>query len=217
MVTVISSLIPLAENMYIQDLNFYSEKNFEFGSKKVHIKDLLQNAMFHQFTGMMKDLDLSKNKSRQERSEIKEIEEGKKEQHLFVESPFYSSDDEEVNDKAFHELRPKQKERMKDFLLDWNLQAKIRVQRFYSALPKNRRNAMVKTNRNNKQKIKIKQEMSVQESNKSELNKEIINVTKGTERNLYNRSHIKRLHQQYQLKRLGSQQKIIRQSKHSIL
>ena len=104
--------------MYIQDLNFYSEKNLEFGSKKVHIKDLLQNAMFHQFAGMMKDLDLSKNKSRQERSEIKEIEEGKKEQHLFVESPFYSSDDEEMNDKAFHELRPKQKERMKDFLLD---------------------------------------------------------------------------------------------------
>ena len=27
----------------------------------------------------------------------------------FVESPFYSSGDEELNDKAFHELKPTQK------------------------------------------------------------------------------------------------------------
>lgn len=172
--------------MYIQDLNIYAERKFDFGSNKVPVKDLLQNAMFHQFTGMMQDLELSRKKSKQEKSNSKESQEDRKEQHLYVESPVYSSDDEELNDKAFHELRPKQKLKMRDYLLDSNLQAKIRAQRFNSAIHRNRRNVRVNTNRSKK--LKAKQEMSVQESDKSELNHEIVNITKATDRNAYNNS-----------------------------
>ena len=102
---VLLLLISIAENMYIQDLNSYIEKKNEYGSNKVPVKDLLENVMFRQFEEMMWDLNLSKKSKEMLKEDRKQV----KYAPWFVESPCYSSEDEELNDQAFHELRPKKK------------------------------------------------------------------------------------------------------------
>ena len=101
---------------------------------------------------------------------------------------------------------------MRDYLLDSSAQIKEKVKRFNSANPKMRKRFRAGTARV-RRKIKKKEELSVQESSKVTFKKGILNLTKHTERNTYSRAHIKMLHKQFQLKRLGSQQKLARLSK----
>lgn len=118
-----------------------------------------------------------------------------------AESPYYSSEDERINDKAFRELCPGNKSKMRDFLLGRNQSNQPRVQ---TAIVKSRKKKRLKTAKGKRQYAicsEYDDKFSQKVSNISTDKIRILNINKSDR---FRDDHIKEVHKMYQIKRLGN-------------